>query len=77
VNGGTGHCPTVLKLCQKMAKTHLDPSNGDHSPRGGISPGKFFLLLVVVAIILYLLQAIGLPVVYRTDSTEIIERPHR
>ena len=60
-----------------MAKTHLDPSNGGHSPRGGISPGKFFLLLVVVAIILYLLQAIGLPVVYRTDSTEIIERPHR
>ncbi|MFZ4425550.1 MAG: hypothetical protein ACOYOO_00195 [Saprospiraceae bacterium] len=60
-----------------MARTHLDPSTGDHSPRGGVSIGKFFLLIVIVAIILYLLQAIGLPVVYRTDETEIIERPHR
>lgn len=60
-----------------MARTHLDPSAGDHNPRGGGSVGKFFLLIVIVAIILYLLQAIGLPVVYRTDDTEIIERPHR
>lgn len=59
-----------------MKKTQMDPYSNREDRRGG-SVGKFFLLALLAVLILYLLNAIGVPVVYRTDSTKIIEHPHR
>ena len=54
----------------------MDSHGHGEKTRGG-SVGRFFLLVFLAAIILYLLNAIGVPVVYRTDSTKVLEHPHR
>ncbi len=60
-----------------MKRTSIDPYDSNGNRRGGSSFGRFFLLVLLAALVLYLLNAIGVPVVYRTDDTKIIEHPHR
>ena len=60
-----------------MKRRKIDPNDNGGDSRGGSSVGRFFLLVLLAALVLYLLNAIGVPVVYRTDNTEILEHPHR
>ena len=60
-----------------MKRTQIDPNDSSGDRKSGSSAGRFFLLVILAAIVLYLLNAIGVPVVYRSDETKIIEHPHR
>ena len=60
-----------------MKRTSTDPYDSNGNRKVGSSFGRFVLLALLAALVLYLLNAIGVPVVYRTDDTKIIEHPHR
>ncbi|MBK8042190.1 MAG: hypothetical protein KBG02_07860 [Haliscomenobacter sp.] len=41
------------------------------------SAQRVLILLVLVVLALFLLHKMGVPIIWRSESTEIIEHPHR
>jgi len=37
---------------------------------------RFFIILILIILFLVFLQRIGVPIVYKTEDTEMIEDPH-
>jgi preprotein translocase subunit SecY len=59
-----------------MAKKHTP--HHDEKPKKLMTPlEKFFFAVALIIILYFLLARIGLPGVYRTEETNIVQHPHR
>jgi hypothetical protein len=57
-----------------MAKAHTPPPPSAPKMSFGRKVLIFFILLIIIS---FLLDALGVPIVHRSEKEEILEHPHR
>jgi preprotein translocase subunit SecY len=61
-----------------MSRKHAPQHQAAEKPKKLMTPvEKFFFAVAIIIILYFILAKLGLPGVYRTDETKVVQHPHR